>query len=402
MKDGDSIKALGLLNDITANYWKDVRDAHKNNKKIAYVNATFPVELLYAMDVIPVYPENHAVAIEAKKQSVEITQVAEAAGYPMGMCSYALCDIGSVLSGKSPIGGMPKPDFILHCNAQCDHITKWFEVLCRHYKVPFFLLDAVYVRKEIDEDAVNYFFIQLEDLISFLEEQTGKSFDIDRFREVLTISQKTCDLWNAILGSAANIPSSITFFDQLIAMAPIVTQRGTKVAMEYYGKLKVEIDERVKNKIASIPGEKYRLYWDNLPIWYKLRGLSMALASYKACLVTAMYTEGWGYHFDTSDPIRSMAENYIPIDVNTGDLEYRANKVVNIMDRYHLNGFIIHSNRSCKRVSIGQLDLKNMIVERTGINGIILDADHGDPRFYADERVNMLLETYFDTLEEKL
>ncbi|MFH1624806.1 MAG: 2-hydroxyacyl-CoA dehydratase family protein, partial [Pseudomonadota bacterium] len=318
MKNGDRIETLGLLNDISAKYWVDAKMAHQNNKKIAYVNATFPVEVLYAMDVIPVYPENHSVAIEARKQSVELTQVAEAAGYPMGMCSYALCDIGSVLSGKSPIGGLPKPDFLVHCNAQCDHITKWFEVLSRHYDVPFFLLDGVYLKDELDKDSVDYFNVQLQDLMVFLEEQTGNPFDIDRLREVLAISQRTCDFWNAIMGSAANVPAPLTFFDQLIAMAPIVTQRGTKVAMEYYEKLKAEIDERVRNKIASIPGERFRLYWDNLPVWYKLRGLSEFLASYKACVVTALYTDTWGYNFDATDPLRTLAENYLPLYINMG------------------------------------------------------------------------------------
>ncbi|MFH1624680.1 MAG: 2-hydroxyacyl-CoA dehydratase family protein, partial [Pseudomonadota bacterium] len=85
-----------------------------------------------------------------------------------------------------------------------------------------------------------------------------------------------------------------------------------------------------------------------------------------------------------------------------GDLEFRADKVVQLIRNYHLNGFIIHSNRSCKRVSLGQIDLKRMITEKTGIPGVVLEADHGDPRFYSDEKATMVLETYFDTLAERL
>jgi len=43
--------------------------------------------------------------------TLEVQAHSERIGYPAGLCSYALCDLGYTLSGISPVGGLPEPDF---------------------------------------------------------------------------------------------------------------------------------------------------------------------------------------------------------------------------------------------------------------------------------------------------
>ncbi len=140
--DSMTLRSLSLLRDMNARYYEEARHARDAGKKIAFANVFSPAELFYAMDIIPVYPENHSVFIQAKKMAAEVSRFAEAEGYPTNICSYALCDMGSCWSGISPIGGLPKPDFLYTSNCQCGTLTKWFEALGRHYGVPVFLLDV--------------------------------------------------------------------------------------------------------------------------------------------------------------------------------------------------------------------------------------------------------------------
>ena len=74
------IESLKSLKQINFDYYSAAHMAHQQGKFIAYVNAFTPVELAYAMNMIPIYPENHAAIIGARRQTVEVAQAAENMG----------------------------------------------------------------------------------------------------------------------------------------------------------------------------------------------------------------------------------------------------------------------------------------------------------------------------------
>ena len=392
------IQSLSLLKGINSEYYEEVRHAHEKGKKIAFVNVFSPAELFYAMDIIPVYPENHAVFLQAKKMTSQVTRFSEAEGYLPDICSYALCDLGSTFSGLSPVGGIPKPDLLYTSNCQCGTLTKWFEVLSRRHQVPLYLLDVPLSGKRgFDSNAHGYVKKQMEELVLFLEGITGKALDVDRLKEILRISEETCGYWKDILELAAHIPSPLTVFDQFIAMAPIVSQRGNPVALDFYKRLRTELQERVRGGIGAVPGERYRLYWDNLPLWHELKWLSDLLASFGACLAATIYTLPWtSLNVDPDNPLESWATQYhVYFDWH---LERRIELILELKEKYSLNGFLYHSNRSCKMLSLGAQEIKKAVTQVTGIPGLVLDADHGDPRFYSLDQIRYQLETYFEML----
>jgi benzoyl-CoA reductase/2-hydroxyglutaryl-CoA dehydratase subunit BcrC/BadD/HgdB len=394
------IKSLSMLKEINSRYYEEVRHAHEMGKKIAFVNVFSPAELFYAMDIIPVYPENHSVFLQAKKLTGEVAGYSEAEGYAPEICSYALCDIGHAYSGISPVGGIPKPDLLYTSNCQCSSLTKWFEVLSRRYEVPLFLLDVPFFgEREFDSNAHRYVKTQMNELVALLEATTGKRLDRDRLKEILDVSERTCRYWKDIVESACHTPSPLTVFDQFIAMAPVVSQRGLLVALDFYETLKSEIDDRVRNGIGAVPNERYRLYWDNLPIWPELKWLSDRLASLGACLTATIYTLPWtSLGVDEKDPLDSWARQYLVYF--DWHLQRRIRLILELKEKYKLNGFIYHSNRSCKMLSLGVEEIRKAVSKSTGIPGLVLDADHGDPRFYSLGEISSRLESYFEILSQ--
>ena len=104
-------------------------------------------------------------------------------------------------------------------------------------------------------------------------------------------------------------------------MALIVTLRGTQTVVDYYTELLAEMKSRVAEGIAAVPHERYRLLWDNLPVWYRTRWLSEKFASHNACLVADTYTSAWCSslaYLHEDDFIESMAEGYSRIYLNIG------------------------------------------------------------------------------------
>jgi len=372
--------------------------AHQQGKFIAYVNAFTPVELIYAMNMIPIYPENHAVIIGARRQSAEVAQAAENIGYSMDLCSYARCDLGSIKAGISPTWGLPKPDLLVISNCQCGTLTKWFEVLSRMYKAPMVLLDVPHSgRGERDAAAEKYVRSQLEDLVAVIERITDRPLDPDALRNTIRLSKQASDLWTRVLEAGASIPSPITVFDQFISMAPIVAQRGTQVAVDFYLQLIEELDERVRQEKGTIENERFRLFWDNLPIWPELRRLSAFLEERGASLVTSLYTWAWAnLAVGEEDPLGDWTEQYL-YTANM-HIRRRIEDYVNLASMYRLDGFLYHSNRSCKFVSQDIPEVRRAVTERTGIPGVILEADHNDPRLYSIEALENQLEEFLDLL----
>jgi benzoyl-CoA reductase/2-hydroxyglutaryl-CoA dehydratase subunit BcrC/BadD/HgdB len=325
----------------------------------------------------------------------------EKSGYTSHLCAYARSDLGYRELGESPIGGIPDPDFLLACNAQCFTLTKWFQVLSRRYGVPVFVFDTPqYIRKdEARKNIIKYVEQELSEMIGALEELTGRKFDYDRLREVLGYSAEASRLYKEFLDLASIKPSPISIFDALIHMAITVYLRGTKEAVDYYRLLIEEIkEEKVSKGIGVIPDERFRLYWENLPIWFKFRDHSEFLAAHNAVILTSLYAHAWSYDFDVSDPMRTLAENYTSVFSNV-ELEERAERAVALFRQYSLNGNIMFLNRSCKAVTFGVLELKDMITEETGIPALVFESDMGDPRFYSEVQIRTRLEAYLETLD---
>ena len=210
---------------------------------------------------------------------------------------------------------------------------------------------------------------QIDEYILFLENICGRKMDQDHMKEVGKLSFEGQKLWQEVLDTAINKPSPLTAFDAFFHLALIVTLRGTQQTIDYYQGLLAEMKERVQAGIGAIPQEKYRLLWDNLPIWYRMKWLSQKFAEHNACLVADTYTSAWCgsmKYIDDSKFLDSMAEAYSRIYLNIG-VDEMAKMVIEMIDKYDVDGFVLHSNRSCKPYSFGQFDIQRIVEKERGI-----------------------------------
>lgn len=389
------------MKEMMSLYYLNAKNAADNDQKVAWITGGGPVEILIAMDVIPIYPENHAAMCGAAKMGVELCEIAERVGYSRDTCSYFRCDIGSATTGKSPIMGLPKPDFLLCCNNTCGTVTKWYEALARLFNVPLVFIDTPYVHDEMTENAVDYTKRQIHRAIGQMESILGKKFDVDRLTEVVALSGEATRLWSEVLATCKSVPSPMNAFDGFILMGPIVTLRGTREVVDFYTMLKEELQQRVTNGVAAVPGEKYRLMWDNLPIWFRLRDLSEKFMDLKACVAASTYLNGWvSYGLGAANPIDAIARAYSSAFVNVS-IRDRARMMREIVEQFSIDGIIFHSNRSCRPYSLGQYEIKEMLTKWTGVPGILIEADMNDERAYSEGPVFTRIEAFVETLRPK-
>ena len=375
-------------------------------RPLAWVTSGAPVEILVGMGVATVYPENYGALLGAQRAAVPLAQVAEEQGFSPDLCSYARCHVGSVLDPQNaPQGGLPKPDLLVASNNICGTVIKWYQALAQQLNVPFFLLDAPYQHEpglpdhapDLPDHALQYVAAQLEDLIAWVTEHTGRKLNQRKFDQALQLSNEAVTLWRDIRELCQARPSPLNAPDLFLTMAPIVVLRGGKDAVTFYRKLKAEVEQRIARGEGAILEERYRLLWDNIAIWFRLFRLFSLFTDAGACFVVDTYTNAWSVSVDTDDPILGLARTYSTVYINQS-LQARADLMTGLVERFDVDGMVFHSNRSCKPYSLGQYELLEEIGRRTGVPGLVLEADMCDTRLYADEPIKNRIQAFLDLL----
>ena len=398
-----SLKKRKQMKEIMTVYYMEAKSARVGGRKVAWITSGGPVEPLIAMDVIPVYPENHGAMIGASKMGTNLCERSEAMGYSSDLCSYARADIACATVNGGPIGGLPRPDMLVCCNNICGTVLKWYEVQARYFNVPLFILDTPFCHTEFAGETRAYVRRQLDEYIAFLEQACGKKFDYERLADVGRLSLEGQRLWQAVLDTTASRPAPMSAFDAFYHLALIVTLRGTEEVIEYYKQLLAKMKDRVARGIGAVQGEKYRLLWDNIPIWPRTRWLFNKFASHQACLVADTYTSAWCgtmQYIDENNFLDSMAEAYTRIYLNIG-VDEMARKVIEMVDKYQADGIVMHSNRSCKPYSFGQYEIARIVERERGIPSLIIEADMVDERMFSESQVENRIDAFMEIVKAR-
>ena len=401
------IAAAKTLKKFMADYFYEMDDAAKSgSQKIAWCTSVGPAELLRGMGFLVYYPENHGAMLGATRMSTELIPYTNALGYSPDICSYLTCDVGSYLQKKTPltaaynIESVPRPDVLVFNTNQCRDVQDWFAWYSRELNVP---LIGVHTHRDIGnirDYQIKDIASQIKDLVPKLEEVTGEKFDIDRFKEAVGYSRRTSELWRACLETAAAVPSPWTFFDATIHMAPAVVARGTREAVDYYELLLPELQQRVKDGVASVEGEKHRLYWEGMPIWGKLRPLSEQFFSLKTCVVASTYCNSWVYdQLDPDEPFESMARAYTELFI-VRDEPYKEQYIKDCHDLFKFDGIFFHDAKTCPNNSNNRYGMPERLSEKLGVPVLTINGDLCDLRCYSEEQAKTNIEAFIEQLEE--
>lgn len=358
-------------------------------RPVAWVTSGAPIEALVALGFFLVYPENHAALCGSRRMSGELCQAAEEEGYGKDLCSYVRTDLGSIATGRTPVGTLPPPDLLVCCTNICQTVKYWYEILAAHFDVPLVTIDTPFLYDEVAPYQVAYVRDQIRtELVPAAEKTAGRRLRPRALHDTLVEAKQACELWCAVLDRSRHHPAPLTAFDGFLLMGPVVNMRGRRETNDYYRRVLSELDGRVAAGTGAIRDERHRVLWDNLPVWYRLSALSRRLAALGINVVASNYTYAWGELaplIDPDDPWESMAMTYLHPILNrsTG---HKLAAMREMIDGFGVDGVILHSDRSCKPYSLGQIDQRDLIVDRVGVPALLLEADHNDPRVWSEEQ----------------
>jgi len=401
------IKAADEMNRLMVEYYHELDHASKTgDRKVAWCSSVGPAELLMGMGFLVYYPENHSAMLGAARMATEFIPHANALGYSPDICSYLTADVGAYLQGVTPLDKMgveslPKPDVLVYNTNQCRAVQDWFAWFAREFDAPLVGIQSYRGVDDVTEDHISSIAGQMEGLIEPLEEISGNKFDMDELKRVVALSRECSDLWKKVLDTAANVPSPLTFYDASIHMAAAVCLRGTREAVDYYELLLAELEERVENGVAAVEGERFRIYWEGMPIWGRLRAHSELFASLSACVIASTYCNSWIFtDFDSKDPFRSMAKAYTELFIVRSD-KVKEEYIKRMFGFFKVDGIIYHNARTCPDNTNSEYGMPQRLTEETGVPSLIIDGDLNDLRCLSDEQTNTNIEAFIEQLEER-
>jgi benzoyl-CoA reductase/2-hydroxyglutaryl-CoA dehydratase subunit BcrC/BadD/HgdB len=401
------IEAVKELNQIMSDYYHELDHASKNNnEKVAWCSSVGPAEILRSLDFKVYFPENHSAMLGSSRMATDLIPYANAIGYSPEICSYLTADIGAYLKKVTPLSktypnikSIPKPDVLVFNTNQCREVQDWFGWFANEFKVPLMGISTPRTIGEVTKAHITFIATQMKELIADLEKVSTVDFEISRLREVLALSRECSELWKKILNTATTVPSPFTFFDGTIHMGPAVVMRGTQEAVDYYKILLTELEERVKNHIGAVDNEHFRLYWEGMPIWGRLRHYSELFASLKACVVASTYCNSWIFSaFNENNPFQSMAKAYTELFIVRSD-EYKEKYLKEMIDFFKIDGIIFHDAKTCPHNTNSRYGMPQRIEAEIEVPNLVINGDLNDLRCLSDEQSRTSIEAFIEQLE---
>ena len=244
--------------------------------------------------------------------------------------------------------------------------------------------------------------LSLEDAVKQLEEITGKKWSDEKFKEVTGFSCRSSRAWLAATGCAKYVPSPFNGFDLLNHMAVMVTARGKSTAADAMETLLKEYEDNHKNGTSTFrTEEKYRILFEGIACWPYLRATSTGLKSRGINMVTTIYADAFGYDYDSFE---GMIKAYCSVP-NAINLEKSRDKRIKLCKDNHVEGMLVHTNRSCKLWSGFMYEMGRQVGKACDIPVASFDGDQADPRNFSeaqyDTRVQGLMEIMEANKEQK-
>lgn len=403
------IQATGHMRKIMADYFYELDRASKEGSpKVAWCTSVGPAELLLSLGFVVHYPENHGAVLGSTRTAMDYIPVANSVGYSPDICSYLTSDVGAFIKKETPLSkayegieGVPKPDVLVYNTNQCRDVQDWFGWYSRELGVPALGISTYRNIGEITEDHLNSIVYQIKELIPPLEKISGNKFDIDKFREVLSLSKDCTLLWEKVLEANTAIPAPMSFFDGTIHMGPAVVLRGSPQAVEYYQVLLKELEEKIVNKDGAVEGEKFRLYWEGMPIWGKLRDLAEFFIDLKTAVIASTYCNSWIFEaFDLDDPFMSMARAYTEIFIVRNE-NFKEKYIEEMVNKYKIDGILFHDAKTCPNNSNNRYGMPERLEKKLNIPTVTINGDLNDLRCYSEEQAKTNIEAFIEQLEAK-
>ena len=385
--------------ELMAAYNRRALEAKGEGKMVVAHTVMVPNEILYAMDIIPFQLDNAAnTMVTSLRNQEEVFGIAKEFGFVPDLCSAHRAQTAMGIKGW-----YPQVDAVVWSHQICDNSAKSGGLVAERYGVPSFFLDRPYGASEED---INYYAAELGEMVSFLEESSGRRMDWDRLLEVLGLAQQMTTLHREINEIKQAVPSPMANRrgSQLSNIGWLMA--GTWEGVNYFTKVRDELKDRVNRGVGFIQQEKHRLLGVFPPPPIKWKLLDWMEKEHGAVVVADPLNFHWGeWEMDAAKPLDSSARRYFALptsrQLHGPAADALLKDVVEDAWKHRVDGAIYWANIACRQGCAAIKSVKDVLRDRVGIPTVVADSDMLDPSIAPDEETKDKLEAFFELLEDR-
>ena len=419
MRAAKKLRATAEAARYQKEWFRGIRACVEAGEPFAYLNADVPMEVLRAMDIPYVVNQWWAAICGAKQMTTRYYGLLREAGYRDDLCSYCATALAESFDPDDrvdgPWGGLPSPTLAV-TRLTCDCQGKIFELFADQHGADLYLMENTAPRRlppnwwELDQerweelydpDRLDLAVEELKGLIRFLEEKTGRTFELDRMRDVmLRVNEQ--ERWYRMARDliAQARPAPVTVVDTINAVMQAQWHRGTEWAAEHARGLYEEIRELAENGESRQDRRQYRLMWLGRGLWHDFAFYQNFEEKYNACFVWSMYlamgADAYIREHVEEDPLRALAARYIGMEDFLHCPPWNAQWFLKEARSNAIDGVVYMVPENCMQAVEGSSFILKTL-EDAGIPVLVFRADPVDARKWNRENMTRLVEDFIES-----
>ena len=405
------LQSVRMGREFTRRLYVGAREAKERGQKATWVMAWPAWPILHTFDIVYSPTENYG-AFSAVKQVIQpLLQRAEGMGYAHDLCGYIKNAIVYPLMEKefggpppdAPDGGPVKPDFLISQSNTCDPRVTHYRAVAQHWDIPLYGYDFNTPQYSADreeiENCIRYNAEEYRGLIAFLEKQTGRKMDWDKFDEAMQTDYKSRQLFQEIQLLRKAVPSPMSTRDNIAVIVVWYWFTCDPACVEYLTKVRDEVKEWVDNKIGYLPEEKYRIFWlGGIPPYHTLE-LYRYFDGYGAASAFETNNQFYKESEERKDPLENLASRLMSTHMaDQGGVYFDQDWIRSIVDGYSIDGIVAHQIMGCRQTTVGVKACIEKLREYKEMPALFIPGDQVDMRDYSDPNTRANMANFIDAL----
>lgn len=405
--------------DLFRQWFQELTSVAEQGGSAAYVFVMGSMnEILKTFDFPVVFPEINSLQTAVRRAALQLLNEAEDYGFSPDICGYVKADVAVQLKGgQHPMGKIPKPGIAVLTNA-CNTYIKWAEIWERLYDIPIFTIDIPGTRAagaqswqgdDSFENDRRYVAEQIKELITLCEKVSGKKFDIDKFRQVLSYANDMSRGWHQLLELNQKKPAVFNALtDGTIYLGVANGLRGTKEGSQFFTDLVEEMKHKSEHGIGSLTEEQFRLFFVGVPCYPIFRRFNEFFTEWGGVFVHSTYLwfasggTNLGFEYDLANPIDSLAEGVlISVRDAMDSMFHQQQAILSLADPFHIDGVVYHPIKSCRTVSTGLADGRRYVMENRDLPTLFIESDLMDKRVVSEAQMKNRIDAFFEGLNSR-
>lgn len=384
-------------------YYVGIMNAKKEGKPLAWVSIIAPMEIFYAMDIVPFAIDPYAITVSAfayyKKEDCKYFDIGDSYGYPSDACSPHRACVGLALDGV-----LPTPDVIYAPTPMpCDSAVAVFDVLADITKAPSYFANYEYRRSE---QGVEHLKNEFYGLVEFLEKHTGKKLNEDKLREIVKNSTEAVNLMLDLQQLRKKKPCPLRARDAFNSFGMRIAGLGRPEALEYYKIQMEEVMGRVEHGEGALKEEQHRLVASGAYPFFAMEVIDWIQEEFNAIFV-ADFLNCRPYQKieeEMTDPIEYLAKRNLKafgVETNYGPCDIIIDEIVENIKEADVDGSFYFTHFGCKQACGLQKIYRDRILNEVGIPTAFIDMDISDPKIVSVDHMKRKIADYMSMLDRR-